>query len=176
MTYSWTVQRVARLAFVVLILACVIPLAIQRFGSEQGPFIKIVDASGSVREVSLGEMKRMPILTRSGSYQNQYGNWRDEGVYTGVLLSDILGTTAYASIDVVADDGYRVTIERGRVENLDYPMILAFQMDDAVVPDWEDGFRIAVLPEDGRVSNVDYGVESVGGYWVMRVVEVILNP
>lgn len=176
MTSPWTVQRTARLVFVVLILACVIPLMIQRLGSEQGPLIKIVDTSGRVRELSLADMKRLPILTRLGSYQNQYGNWRDEGMYAGVYLKDILGVDAYASVDVVAEDGYRVTVERSRVEDLDYPMILALQMNDVSVPEWEDGFRIAVLPESGRVSNADYGVESVGGYWVKRVVQLTLNP
>ena len=55
-------------------------------------------------------------------------------------------------------------------------MILAFQMDGIEIPDWEDGFRIAVLPTDGGVSNAEYGVESAGSYWVMRVSRLILQP
>lgn len=176
MTRRWTIHQVARLAFVLLILACVTPLVIRSLHSDPGPIIRIVEVSGSTREISLFEMKMMPVLTRAGSYQNQYGNWRDNGVYSGVLLTDLIGDVAYSSIDAVAKDGYRVTVERSRVQDLHYPMILAYQMDGVEVPDWEDGFRIAVLPEDGSVSNADYRVDSAGGYWVMRVSRLILNP
>lgn len=171
-----TLQRAARVAFILLIAAVVAPLVLQSFRSETGPSIEIVDAVGGVRSISLSKMKSMSVLTRAGSYQNQYGNWRDAGVYSGVLLRDLIGEAAYGSIDAVADDGYRVTIERDRVENVGFPMILAFRMDDAEVPAWKEGFRIAVLPEDGSVSNDDYGVESAGGYWVKGVVQLILHP
>ena len=176
MTRRWSRQALARLAFVLLIAASVTPLIVQSLRSDTGPFIEIVDSSGVVRTISLSAMKTMAVLTHEGSYQNQYGNWRDEGDYSGVLLIDLLGNVSYGTIDVVADDGYRVTIDRSRVEDVDYPMILAYRMDDAEVPDWTDGFRIAVLPEDGGVSNADYGVESAGGYWVKRVVQLILIP
>jgi hypothetical protein len=176
MKRNWTLQQMARLAFLLLIVACVAPLVIRSLHSDPGPSIKIADASGHTREISLLEMKTMGVLARKGSYQNQYGNWRDEGVYSGVLLSDLIGDMPYSSVDVVAEDGYRVTVERSRVQDLNYPMVLAFQMDGIEVPAWGDGFRVAVLPEDGSVSNVDYGVDSAGGYWVMRVVRLVLLP
>ncbi len=174
-THRWTSQRAARIVFVLLIAASVMPLILQSLRSETGPSIEIVDVAGSVRLVPLSEMQSMSVLTRAGSYQNQYGNWRDAGVYSGVLLRDLIGAAAYASIDAVADDGYCVTIERTRVEDPDFPMVLAFRMDDADVPDWSDGFRIVVLPEDGGTSNADYGVESAGSYWVKRVSQLILR-
>ena len=59
---------------------------------------------------------------------------------------------------------------------VDFRVAMAFRMDEVDVPEWEDGFRIAILPEDGRVSNDEYGVESAGSYWVMRVSRLILNP
>jgi hypothetical protein len=172
---EWNRQRAARLAFLLLIAACVIPFVIRSLVLEDGPSIQVVDLDGDVRTVTLSEMKKMAILTRAGIYQNQYGNWRDQGTYSGVLLADLIGDCAYASLDVVAEDGYRVTVDRSRVEDFDYPMILAFGMDEIEVPDWEDGFRVAVLPEDGDVSNADYGVESVGSYWVRRVSRLILH-
>jgi hypothetical protein len=175
-TRRWTLQRATRVAFVLLIAAAVAPLVLQSFRSETGPSIEIVDAGGGVRSISLSEMKTMTVLTRAGSYQNQYGNWRDAGIYSGVLLMDLIGEASYAAIEIVADDGYRVTVERRRVKDADYPMVLAFGKDGIEVPAWEDGFRIAVLPEDGSVSNVDYGVESAGGYWVMRIVRLLLHP
>jgi len=175
MKRSWTPQWTARLVFVLLIIACIIPLVLQRLGHDSGPSIRITDSMGIVRILSLRDMKNLPLLTRRGSYQNQYGNWRDEGVYAGVLLTDLVGVD-YTSIEVVAEDGYRVTIERSRIVDPDYPMILAFRLDGVEVPSWEDGFRIAVLPEDGSVSNVDYQADSAGAYWVMRVSELNLIP
>jgi hypothetical protein len=121
-------------------------------------------------------MERMPALTRDGVYQNQYGNWRDQGTYTGVLLTDLIGTEGYSAVEIVAEDGYRVTIDRVRVEDPDYPMVLAYRMDGIDVPNWEDGFRIAVLPEDGNVSNEDYDAQSAGSFWVKRVSQLILHP
>lgn len=169
-------QRAARLAFVVLIAVCVAPLAVRILLPAGGPSIQIVETSGSIRTITLSEMKKLPVLTRDGGYQNQYGNWRDQGTYSGVLLTDLIENREYASLEFVAEDGYRVAIDRSRVEDPGYPMVLAFQMDGADVPDWEDGFRIAVLPEDGGVSNADYGVESAGSYWVKRIIRLILQP
>ncbi|MBU1048683.1 hypothetical protein KKG90_01545 [Candidatus Bipolaricaulota bacterium] len=176
MIRRWTLQQVARGAFVLLILLCVIPLTVQRLREPPGPSIEIVSASGEVRKVTLSQMKAMSVLTRAGSYENQYGNWRDEGVYSGILLIDLVGNADYSSIDVVAGDGYRITVDPERIQNPDYPMVLAFCMDGADVPAWEDGFRLAILPEDGGVSNEEYGVASAGSYWVMRVVKLISNP
>jgi hypothetical protein len=175
MTRRWSLQWAARFAFVLLIVACITPLVVRSVRSEPGPFIEIVDAGGGIRTIALSEMKAMSVLTRAGSYQNQYGNWRDHGIYSGVLLADLIGETAYTTVDVVANDGYRVTIEGNRVQDVDYPMVLAFRMDEAEVPDWEDGFRIAILPEDGSVSNDEYGVESAGSYWVKHVARLILQ-
>ena len=168
-------QIVARIAFILLIVASVAPLVIQSVFSEAGPSIEIIDVHGDVRTISLLAMTESDPMTRDGSYQNQYGNWRDQGTYTGVLLSDLIPEDDYASIEVVASDGYRMTIDRRRVDDGDYPMALAFRMDGVDVPDWEDGFRIVVLPEDGGVSNADYGVESAGSYWVTRVSQLILR-
>lgn len=172
----WNRQWVSRLAFVLLIAACVTPLVIRSLVPATGPSVQIVETSGSIRTITLSEMKKLPVLTREGGYQNQYGNWRDQGVYSGVLLTDLTEDREYASLEVVAEDGYRLTIDKWRVDDPEYPMVLAFRMNGVDVPDWEDGFRIAVLPEDGNVSNTDYGVESAGSYWVKRIIRVIVQP
>jgi len=172
----WNRQWGARLAFVVLIAACVAPLVVRSLLPADGPSIQVVEAGGAVRTITLTKMKKMTIHTRKGGYQNQYGNWRDQGTYSGVLLSDLIEDHHYVLLEVVAEDGYRMSIDRRRVEDADYPMVLAFRMDGVDVPDWEDGFRIAVLPESGGVSNADYGVESAGSYWVKRVSRLILQP
>ena len=175
-TRRWNRQWVSRFAFVLLVAACVAPLVVRSLLPEAGPSIEIVETGDVVRTITLSEMKKMPLLTRAGSYQNQYGNWRDQGTYSGVLLSALIEDYDYVSLEVVAEDGYRVTIDRALIEDSDYPMVLAFRMDGVDVPDWEDGFRIAVLPEDGSVSNADYDVESAGSYWVTRVNRLIPQP
>ncbi len=172
----WNRQWIARIGFMLLIVACVTPLVVRSLLPEAGPVVRILGPDGSVRTVTLSEMKKMPTLTREGVYQNQYGNWRDQGIYSGVLLTNLIGTTNYGSVEVIADDGYAVTIDRARVEDPQYPMILAYRMDGRDVPTWEDGFRIAVLPEDGNVGNEEYGVESAGSFWVKRVVQLVVQP
>jgi hypothetical protein len=68
-----------------------------------------------------------------------------------------------------------VTIERARVEDEEYPMVLAYAFNGVEVPAWTDGFRIVVLPEDGRISNEEYAATSAGSYWVKNVVRLTLQ-
>lgn len=171
------VRRGMVAGLVLLTLLVVAPLAVRwltRAPADE-PAVTVVDARGEERRVGLREMKRLPAHERQGEAQNQYGNWRDGGVYTGALLLDILGTGPYETVEAVAEDGYRVTIERARVEDEDYPMVLAYARDGAAVPAWEDGFRLVVLPEDGRVSNEEYQADSAGSFWVKNVARLILH-
>ena len=166
----------ARIAFGLLMVICVVPFIVRNALPEDGPFIEIVQVSGHRQTVSLAHMKTKSTFEREGSYQNQYGNWRDQATYAGVLLTDLLIGLDYSSVEIVADDGYAVTMERSRVEDPQYPMVLAYRRNGIEVPQWEDGFCIAVLPADGGVGNEEYGVESAGSYWVKRVARLILNP
>jgi hypothetical protein len=173
---SRRVRRGYFLAWLVLIAAVVVPTLVRIGGRGSTPSVGVVSPTGKVRTISLPEMRRLPALTRPGVYQNQYGNWRDEGVYEGVRITDFLGeATDYRAIRVVAHDGYEITIDRARVEDPDYPIVLAYAFDGVEVPDWEDGFRIAILPEGGRVGNEEYGVDSAGSYWVKNVERIILQ-
>jgi hypothetical protein len=163
-------------AFIALIAAVVAPFIVRLALHADEPAVEIVSLDGITRKVPLSEMKRMPVLTREGTYQNQFDNWRDQGMYTGVRLTALLGSAGgYRSICVVASDGYELSIERERVEDLNYPMILAYAFDGLEVPTWEIGFRIAVLPEDGDVSNAEYNAVSAGSFWVKNVVRIILQ-
>lgn len=163
-------------AFLTLTVAVVIPVIVRVATQSEGPEIQIILADGQQRTISLSQMKRLPALTRKGTYQNQFGNWRDEGVYTGVRLTDIIGTDVdYEAIRVIASDGYEIEIERGRVESPDYPMVLSYAFDGVEVPTWEIGFRIVVLPEDGDVSNEEYGAKSAGSFWVQNVTKISLT-
>jgi hypothetical protein len=163
-------------AFIVLIAAVVAPFLIRLVQDADEPAIEIVGTDGGPHKIPLSRMKVMPTLTREGTYQNQFGNWRDQGTYTGVRLTDLIGSMDdYRAIRVVAADGYEMSIERERVEDPDYPMILAYAFDGLEVPTWEMGFRIAVLPEDGNVSNAECGLPSAGSLWVKNVVRIILQ-
>jgi hypothetical protein len=171
------IQPAYLIGFLALIVAVAVPIVVRWTVAPSGPAIEIVDGAGRQRAVTLQEIKDLPRLCRHGSYQNQFGNWRDEGEYCGVLLTGLIPPDApYATIAVFAEDGYRVEIERWRIEDPDYPVVLAFSLDELVVPDWSDGYRIGVLPVDGGVSNAEYGVESAGSYWVKNVVRLVLQP
>jgi hypothetical protein len=173
---SRRIRRGYLLAWLVLIVVIVVPTLVRVVHRGPTPSVIVVSVAGEARTISLAEMKRLPVLTRPGIYQNQYGNWRDEGVYEGARLADLIGEAAdYEAIRVVARDGYEVTIERERVEDPDYPIVLAYAFDGAEVPDWKDGFRIAVLPEGGSVGNEEYGVDSAGSSWVKNVERIILQ-
>ncbi len=169
-------RRTYLVAFLTLAVAVVTPVIVWVATHSEGPEIQIILTDGQQRAVSLLDMKRLPALVRKGTYQNQFGNWRDEGVYTGVRLTDIIGTDVdYEAIRVTASDGYEIEIERARVESPDYPMVLSYAFDGVEVPAWAMGFRIAVLPEDGNVSNEEYGVGSAGSFWVKNVTRITLT-
>jgi len=168
-------QRLYLVAFLLLVIAIVIPVIVRVALLSHQPAIEIARPDGRRRMITLSQMKRLPSLTCTGTYQNQFGNWRDEGVYTGVRLTDLFGTGAeYELIRVVATDGYTIEVERRRVEDPGYPMILAYAYNGVEVPSWEMGFRIAVLPEDGNVGNEEYGVPSAGSFWVKNVGQIVL--
>ena len=171
------IRKAYLVGFLALVVAAAAPIVVRWAIAPSGPSIEIVDVNGRVRTVTQKQIERLPRLCRRGSYENQFGNWRDEGEYCGVPLAELIGVEApYESVSVVAEDGYRIEIERWRVDDPAYPVVLAYSLDGLEPPDWPDGYRIAVLPEDGGVSNADYGVESAGSYWVKNVVRLVLNP
>lgn len=170
------IRRWTLLAFLLVIVAVVSPVMVQWITSGDEAILEVHGLSEQTRVFSLGDLKRLPALERPGRYQNQFGNWRDEGIYTGVMLRDLLGAEVnYDTLVVVASDGYRLEITRDRVDDPKYPMILAYALDGAEVPTWEEGPRIAVLPEDGAVSNEEYSAVSAGSFWVRNVVRLILE-
>jgi len=168
------IQKRSLVLFLLLVAAAVAVLLVRWTLAPSEPGIEIVDVSGMTRTVALSEIRGYAIIERQGAYQNQFGNWGGDGVYTGALLRDLVGDE-YHSVVIVAADGYRVAIERHRVEDPAYPIVLAYCVDGVCVPDLSEGFRIAVLPDDGSVSNAEYGVESAGSYWVRDVVRLELE-
>jgi len=176
MAVKMDLRRWYLIGFIVLIVAVVVPSIVRTALRVDVPEVEIVYVDGTSCTVTLPMMKRMPTLERAGTYQNQFDNWRDAGTYTGVRLTDLIGSGAdYGSIRVIAADGYELSIDRKRVEDPDYPMVIAYAFDGVEVPAWEMGFRIAVLPEDGGVSNADYDAVSAGSFWVQNVIKITLQ-
>jgi DMSO/TMAO reductase YedYZ molybdopterin-dependent catalytic subunit len=151
-------------------------------------FIEVVGVGGNSQNVTLSEMMQMESVSRNSSYQNTYGNVRGVGVYTGVNVSDLVnlvgGVNEGYVVRVVASDGYSQTFDRSKV----YPnstiwdfqgyMILAYEYEGIRVPDYEDGFRLAFLPDDGYYSNADANASTepnpaaAGPQWVSNVVRI----
>ena len=170
-------RRVCLLSFIVLTLALLAAALIREAGGRHGPAVLVDDGTDRMRTVSLEQMKALPILSRPGSYENQLGNWRDAGVYTGVRLMDLLREGVdYVSLLITAEDGYALELPRERVEDREYPIVLAYAFNGIEVPAWQDGFRLAVLPEDGSVSNAEYRAPSAGAFWVKNVVRITIMP
>ncbi|MGY5860073.1 MAG: hypothetical protein RTU63_11940 [Candidatus Thorarchaeota archaeon] len=156
-------------------------------------FVKVVGTETS-QNVTLSDMLLMESITGNSSYQNSYGNVRGEGIYTGVNISDLVDLVGGMADDDVlmisAADGYNQTFERAKV----YPnsttfgiqgyMILAYEFNGSTIPDYEEGFRLAFIPEDGYYTNADANdttdpnPSGAGPQWVSNVakIEVIAPP
>jgi hypothetical protein len=133
-------------------------------------------------------------VTRNGSYQNSYGNIRGYGLYTGVKVSDLLdlvgGMTEADTVKITASDDYSQTFEMSKVYpnqsiwDIQGDMILAYEYNNTLVPEYEQGFRLAFLPEDEYYSNADANAttdpnpSAAGPQWVSNVakIEVIQPP
>ncbi len=92
--------------------------------------------------------------------------------------------TSNDTLKVTASDEYSMIFEYSKV----YPnasflaiqgdMVLAYEYNETRVPDYEDGFRIAFLPEDGYYSNEDANAttepnpSAAGPQWVSNVAKI----
>jgi serine/threonine-protein phosphatase CPPED1 len=150
------------------------------------------------REFASVELEEMALITREGSFQNIHGNFTAQGMYRGVPVRDLLdkvgGMDPGDELVVYALDGYSQTFS---YENI-YPeasgwyayqgdMVLAVEFNGATPPQWQDGYRITFLPEDGLYDNDDCArtsapgqgwhlYPSAGGRWVKIVVRLEVIP
>lgn len=159
----------------------------------------IVTISGHDETVTLTINDLLVLSTTEGvsSFQNQYDNWRGQGVYTGVKVADLLELVG----DMSTSDRLRVHAIDGFAQDFSYSnvypnsswydyqgdMILAYSYNETLVPEWSDGFRLVMLPDDEAFSNNDClatsapGMgcnvySSAGARWVRFVVHIEVMP
>jgi DMSO/TMAO reductase YedYZ molybdopterin-dependent catalytic subunit len=166
---------------------------LQPTDSSSEYYVEVVGSNGVSQNVTLAEMMLMDSVSGNSSYENTYGNVRGVGVYKGVKISDLVnlvgGMDEGYVVRIVAEDGYSQTFERFKVYpnltiwNLQGDMILAYEYDGHTVPEYEDGARLAFIPEDGYYSSADANATSeqdtsaAGPQWVSNVarIEVLEN-
>lgn len=143
---------------------------------------------------TLEELDRIANLEKELSFQNRFGNYAGEGLYRGVPVSTLIEQTGGMKpgdiLMVYALDGYsqafayeNVYPESAGWEERQGIMALAVEFNGQMVPEWQDGYRIAFFTEDGVYDNEDCALtsaegqgwhlyESAGGRWVKTVVRM----
>jgi predicted phosphodiesterase len=135
--------------------------------------------------LSQDDLLQMTPLSGFSSFQNQYDNWRGQGIYEGIAVADLLefigGMTTNDTLVVMAFDGYSQEFSYSNVYlnaswmEIQGPMVLAYSYNGTHVLDWTDGMRLVMLPSDGAYSNEDANltssnpVLSAGSRWVRFV-------
>ncbi len=118
------------------------------------------------RVISIEDLLSEFTLTYgNSSFQNQYDNWRANGSYIGIKISDLVETVGGMSEDqwlsvrawdgLVSNYSYMVVYPNSSWYEIQGDMILAFSYNDQIVPDYQDGYRVVFLPLDGSYSNED---------------------
>lgn len=163
---------------------------------EQSAYLTLRGRGGEVVNLTCSQLMDIDALSAYSSYENLYGNIGGQGTYSGpsiASLVDLVGGMEEGDIlRVVGSDGYDEEFGYLNV----YPdddwlalqgeMILAMEYEGAVVPDWDDGPRLAFLAPDGLYSNSDceatsyedqgyHLYPSAGARWVRLVVSIVVE-
>lgn len=126
--------------------------------------ITLIGNEDTPLELSLTEIQEMDSIERFGSFHNSYGNIRGAGTYVGVLVSDLInligGMEETDIIHVNATDygqvfTYQKIYPSHDIYDLQGDMVLAYGYNGTTIPEYEQGFRLAFLPEDGLYTNDD---------------------
>lgn len=135
--------------------------------------------------LSLNDLLQMVPTEGFSSFQNQFNNWRGQGIYEGIAISTLIelvgGMTANDTLVVMSFDGYFQEFNYSNVypnacwSEIQGPMVLAYEYNETRVLDWADGMRLVMIPPDGAYSNMDAtltsstSVVSAGSRWVRFV-------
>ncbi|MBN1677582.1 MAG: hypothetical protein JW880_03500 [Candidatus Thermoplasmatota archaeon] len=190
-------KAIAAIVIVVVILIAA-PLTYLVMTSDYGEIfhVQVVGKTGET-QLDLTDLEGMTYFEAVSSYQNSFGNWRGNGTYGGVLLSEIAdlvgGMVAGDVMTITADDGYWQNYSYYQVyADLNYAdiqgdIILAYKFNGTSAPDWEDGPMVAVLSPDGAFSNMDFNATadrdpeysratSAGSLWTRLVSKITISP
>ncbi len=144
-------------------------------------------------DYTLEDLESMTTTTGQAKYQNRFSNWNQKSTYTGVPLNKLIENMDQNDVvKITASDGYSQKFSYDQVfpsgvkEQLQGQIILAYQKNDIKAPEWGDGPRIAVLPEDEEFSNQDHKLTkslvsdfdsqtSASSLWVKKVENIELN-
>jgi DMSO/TMAO reductase YedYZ molybdopterin-dependent catalytic subunit len=128
------------------------------------PNVVVIDGSTKLN-LALPQLVEMTPVSGNSSFQNQYGNWKNYGVYMGVNLSAIIEKVGTMGTDDVvrvnATDGipqlysYDNLYPNATFYNLQGYLVLAYAYNGTAPPGWDSGPRIVFLPPDKGYSNDD---------------------
>ena len=146
--------------------------------------------------LTIDDLLQMNQIEGFSSFQNSFGNWQGHGIYRGIKVSELLtfisGMDSTDILRAISFDGYQQDYSHSNVypnaswSTLQGEMVLAFSYNGTLVPDWDQGLRIIMLPSDGAYSNDDcqatsepgmgYNIyASAGARWISNIelIEVI---
>jgi len=99
------------------------------------------------------------------SFQNQYFNWRGYGYYKGIKIGDLLSIIGGMREDELLEVEAWDTLKQNYSYSVIFPnqswltiqgeVILAYQYNETLYPEWSDGYRIVFLAPDEGYSNFD---------------------
>lgn len=158
--------------------------------------VQVVGRDGASVNLTFEELMLMDLLEGDSSYENLYGSITGQGHYRGVLvrgLIDLVGGMSEGDLlTVTSSDGYFQ--EFGYLNacpdaawlGLQGEMVVALEMDGVLAPEWTEGPRLAMLPDDGVYSNSDceltsyegqgfYVYESAGARWVKNALTITVE-
>lgn len=162
----------------------------------QEPHVRVIGKDGVSVDLTYEQMRIMGLEEGVSSYENLYGNTDGRGHYSGALVRDLLGLVGGMAegdlLTISSSDGY--SQQFGYLNaypddvwlDLQGEMILAIEFEGLSAPDWAEGPRLAMLPEDGLYSNSDceltsyegqgYSVyPSAGARWVKNTVTITVE-
>jgi len=158
--------------------------------------VSLIGKDSQILNLTLEQLTQMEPMTAYSSFENQFNNIRDAGVYSGpsiASLIDLIGGMEEGDVlRVVSSDGYSQEFGYLNVYAseewlaLQGTMILAMEYVGVAVPDWSEGPRLAFLASDGIYSNSDceatsyedqgyYLYPSAGARWVSCVASITVE-
>lgn len=146
--------------------------------------------------LTIDELYQMATTGGYSSFENNYGNTMGYGVYSGVLIGDLIGLVGgmwegdivtITSVDGYSQEfGFLNVYPDEKWRSIQGDMIIALECDGEAVPEWFDGPRVAILAPDELYSNQDcertsydgqgfYVYESAGARWVKNVLSITVE-